>query len=517
MAQTIILDSRLRSLIVLLPALGIAMWIASELSSGEFLFPLFAIIAFVALVFFSVFTRVVRVEAAVLNMLLVGYLVGNRGFAELTLAKPLYPGEVALAVIFISSVIRYVLSRELPDLSGLLARLILIYLAVGAVRLSMDYSTYHMDALRDSAMVYYSVFFFFGRELAAQPSSKAMLEKCLRFSFLVLVPITLIQRLLPETFMVNILSEKDDILTTFSAVGVFVLYTRPNIYGLKWLRGALILYYIGYIAIGLTRASLAGLMVGAIVLFIARQWRFIGYFVAAVVVGMTVLGSLAVTLGGANTTDASVMVEKFESMVDVTGSGHYSSEFGDLKAGTNEFRRTLWQSFIDQADEYSPTFGRGFGYDFLVRYQEIFRIGEAGTLRSAHNFYITLYGRMGIIGSLVFLLITYQIVAGGVGAGLAVRAGWLPLEDLCYWCGAWAILVAAIFGVVLEGPMGAIVFWSFLGIAVKTMQTAAAERNAALAEAAAPGLDLPPINEPRRRLGYRSAGGRADGGFSSPQ
>jgi hypothetical protein len=33
------------------------------------------------------------------------------------------------------------------------------------------------------------------------------------------------------------------------------------------------------------------------------------------------------------------------------------------------------------------------------------------------------------------------------------------------WCAAWVILVSACFGVVLEGPMGAVVFWTILGLA----------------------------------------------------
>jgi len=33
------------------------------------------------------------------------------------------------------------------------------------------------------------------------------------------------------------------------------------------------------------------------------------------------------------------------------------------------------------------------------------------------------------------------------------------------WCAAWVILVSACFGAVLEGPMGAVIFWSALGLA----------------------------------------------------
>ncbi len=502
MAAQMILDSRARSLLVLLPALGIVMWIASELADGEFIVPLLTIMAFGAVVLFSVFVQTVRVEAAILNMLLVGYLVGNRGFAELTLAKPFYPGEVAMAIILVAMLIRYVLTRELPDLSGTLARLIVVFLALGAVRLAMDYQTYRMDALRDSAMVYYSLFFFLGRELVARYGARVMLERALRFSFIALVPVSLLARWFPEMFQLVIFSQKDDLLTTFSALGIFVLYTRPNIYRMRWLRAMLIIYYISYIAVGISRAPLLAMLVGSVLLLIAGRGRFYWYFVVAFLLGMTALSGLSVTFGSASTTDPQVVLEKFESMVDITGDSRFRSDYADLKAGNNEFRRTLWQSFIEDTNQVSPIFGRGFGYDFIASYQDKLRNGaEWVGLRSAHNYYPTLYGRMGIIGSLVFLAITWQVVVGGIRAALGVRAGWLPLEDLSFWCGAWAILAAAVVGVVLEGPMGAIVFWSFLGVGTRCVQAARAELRNTLEEKEAVAYEAFAPRE-RPRLGY---------------
>ena len=40
-----------------------------------------------------------------------------------------------------------------------------------------------------------------------------------------------------------------------------------------------------------------------------------------------------------------------------------------------------------------------------------------------------------------------------------------PPDSLVYWCMVWGIFGSACFGVVLEGPMGAIVFWTLLGMA----------------------------------------------------
>ena len=480
--QTLFWDSRIRSLVVLLPALGLLVWMASELASEEFIAPGLILAAFMALVVFTSFIRTVRVESISLCLLLTGYLIGNRGFADLTVAKPIYPGEFVLALIVTCMLVRFALDRELPDFSGWTARTIVLFCVLGAVRLALDYKTYRMDALRDSAMVYYAAYFFLGRQLAVRGSGMVVLERCLQFAFLALVPIAIIQRVDPDLLATSTgqftpLFQKDDLLTTFTAVGVFVLYTRPKLYRWNWLRVSLILFYFAYVAIGITRASLAGLIVGSGLLFVAGQRKFLVYPIVAIILGLTVLGGLAGSFGGSRANSTDVLVEKLASMADISGAPGAATDYSELKAGNNRWRRELWASFIDDTS-VSPVFGRGFGFDFLAHFLEEGE-GETG-LRAAHNFYVTFYGRMGIIGIVVFLIITVQIIVGGIRAALAVRAGWLPLPFLSFWCSIWAILVAATVGVVLEGPVGAVVFWSFFGIAVETYKMASDQHRRAL-------------------------------------
>ena len=92
------------------------------------------------------------------------------------------------------------------------------------------------------------------------------------------------------------------------------------------------------------------------------------------------------------------------------------------------------------------------------------------------------------------------IFRGGLQAALAFRRG--EAQDshaLAYWCGVWAILAAGSFGVVLEGPMGAIPFWSFLGLGV-----AYNERNKALIPAARPvAQTVSPVYAPTLPVGAR--------------
>lgn len=477
-AQVTVLDSRLRSLAVLIPALILVIWVASEAASEEFIVPIVATVAFVGLVVFSVFVQSVRFETAILNLLLVGYLVGNRGFAEVTVAKPLFPGEICMILVLTAMAARYVVTRELPDLSGTLARTIIVFLFVGGVRLALDFQVYQLDAVRDSAMVYYAIYFFFGRQMSITPESRRLTEKCLKFSFLALVPISIILRYAPDLLanagpFAVLLFQKDDLLTIFAVAAAFIIYTQPQLYKKAWLRTGLILFYIAYIFNGIGRASLVGLVFGSFLLLLAGKKKFLAYPAIAVALGLTVLAGLAVGFGNSNTADLDAVTDKIYSIVDFSGTHEYASDIGDLKAGTNDFRRQLWQSFIDETNESAPIFGRGFGYDFVSRF--LFGAIDPYGLRSAHNYYITLYGRMGIIGVLIFAVITYQIVAGGIRAALAVRHGKGDLAGLGYWAAAWAILMASIFGVVLEGPVGAIVFWLILGMAVRSTQNAAAE------------------------------------------
>ena len=480
--QTLFWDSRIRSLVVLLPALGLLVWMASELAEEEFIAPSLILAAFLALVVFTSFIRTVRVESISLCLLLTGYLIGNRGFAELTVAKPFYPGEFVLALIAACMLVRFALDRELPDLSGWTGRTIVLFCVLGAVRLALDYKTYRMDALRDSAMVYYAAYFFLGRQLAARGSGMVVLERCLQFAFLALVPIAIIQRVDQDLLMTSVghftpFFQKDDLLTTFTAVAVFVLYTRPKFYRWNWLRVSLILFYFAYVVIGITRASLAGLIIGSGLLFVAGQRRFLLYPIVAMVLGLTVLGGLAGSLGGSRTNSTDVLVTKLASMADIGDSPEATTDYSELKAGNNRWRRELWTSFIDDTS-VSPVFGRGFGFDFLAHFLVA---GDSETgLRAAHNFYVTFYGRMGIIGIVVFLIITGQIIVGGIRAALAVRAGWLSLSSLGFWCSIWAILVSATVGVVLEGPVGAVVFWTFFGIAVETYKMALDQHRRAL-------------------------------------
>ncbi|MDA8528783.1 hypothetical protein N9K67_08320 [Opitutaceae bacterium] len=74
--------------------------------------------------------------------------------------------------------------------------------------------------------------------------------------------------------------------------------------------------------------------------------------------------------------------------------------------------------------------------------------------------FVTVFARMGLVGLSLFLGIVALMFHYTRNALISSEP-----HELGAWAGAWAILASASFGVVLEGPMGAIVFWILLGIA----------------------------------------------------
>lgn len=135
-----------------------------------------------------------------------------------------------------------------------------------------------------------------------------------------------------------------------------------------------------------------------------------------------------------------------------------------MKSDNNRFRTMWWRAVASETLAQNPAFGLGFGYDlargFLQEYSP--DLTEEFTARSPHSILMSAFGRLGFAGLAVF--------AGFCGV-LAVRT-WRVMRDpaaaplaLGLWSSLWVILLSACFGVVLEGPMGAVVFWTLLGLA----------------------------------------------------
>ncbi|MES1195043.1 MAG: hypothetical protein ABUL65_04050, partial [Opitutus sp.] len=170
------------------------------------------------------------------------------------------------------------------------------------------------------------------------------------------------------------------------------------------------------------------------------------------------------------------LYDRVVSLTDPLGQNTYSSEDSLDKGDNNLFRYVWWRAVVDETMETNPLVGLGFGHDLAARFvQEYLPAGgEEFSVRSPHNVLLTVFGRTGLAGLLPFLVVM------GLMARATLRAvRHEPPGQAGLWCGAWVILVSACFGVLLEGPMGAVVFWTVLGMAnALSAETAAGAKDA---------------------------------------
>src|SRR5205085_10095574 len=176
------------------------------------------------------------------------------------------------------------------------------------------------------------------------------------------------------------------------------------------------------------------------------------------VIGALVLLPIGLSVRGSGEENfATIVRDKVLSIVEPfhTNKLTFASTAGDISAGNNEFRAAWWESVIDETNEKSPLVGLGFGYDlakrFLRSYNAPLNTYEFDT-RSPHSILLTVYGRMGVIGILIFALIFLQILRSSLRCAAAVRLRKTSPIDIGLWCGAVGILVTSCFGVMLEGP-----------------------------------------------------------------
>ncbi|HXS31522.1 MAG TPA: hypothetical protein VN755_11865, partial [Steroidobacteraceae bacterium] len=112
------------------------------------------------------FTRL-PLDVIVLGVLLIGYIDGNRGFAQLMPYPgiPLLPAEIGLAIAVGWRGLRCAFERRLPFRRDPLNWAILAWLVVGTTRVLFDVPRFGLLAIRDYAVVYYAAFFFLAQDM----------------------------------------------------------------------------------------------------------------------------------------------------------------------------------------------------------------------------------------------------------------------------------------------------------------------------------------------------------------
>jgi hypothetical protein len=408
----------------------------------------------------------------VLGVLVCGYVVGNRGFAQLSPAGrlPLFPAELGLIVSGSLLLIQSCVQRRLPFYIDGLNVAIAIWIGVGLLRIPFDVKEYGFAALRDFALIYYAVFFFISQAaLIRHGRPTEWLQRMLLVTTALLLPLHFLFLAYPGFFTdvltfrgVPLIFYKGDLVGTFLSIGSIVWYLHYAESPRRLWALVISLALAGAMLTTDNRASLLALVAATMWLAVTGKWQFFRIlFVSGLLAAAGVLLWAQVQGKRLEQTPLYSMYEKVASIGDIYGQRTYSASASAPKGDNNRFRAVWWQTVITDTLQTNPYVGVGFGYDLAENFLRTYYPDSTDdfTARSPHNVFITVFARTGALGLLCFLALS-MVLARKTFAAMRT----LPVSHYDVpWCTVWAILTASCFGVVLEGPMGAVIFWIALG------------------------------------------------------
>lgn len=463
----------LRTALGVIAATIVAAYLGWQIAEGAYGLP--ALFAGVIVTVVLVQVTGLTIDAIVICALFVGFIVGNRGFAQLMPHPqlPLLPAEIGLVVVGGWQILRCAFERRLPFRRDALNWAILAWLVVGAARLPFDVPQHGLLAIRDSAMNYYAVFFFLTQDVARDDRSRALLTRTVLLSCLVAAPVfALFQAFQP--FFLNQLTvrgtpliyHKDDLTVSFIAIGTLLLFYQARGRYRGVVRAVCMLLFL-YVASGENRASIVGMFAAGGLLLVGGRWRYFAALAATSLAGLLAVVTLASVLQNpwANR-KLDGLSDRVTSVFDVQGTGTYKSQDSYFKGDNNRFRFVWWRNVVEDTWNNNPVFGLGFGADISQGFvQEYYPDAtEEFNTRSPHNIAVTAFGRLGLVGLAIWTAVLAMLL----------RHSWRGIRHSPdpttwgLWASPWVLVVSASLGVVLEGPMGAVVFWSLLGLANAT-------------------------------------------------
>ena len=466
----------MRTLLTAIVASLLAVWIGVNIAQEEYLVA--SLSAGVSVWMVLAWARGPLTETWLIGFLLFGYIVGNRGFAQITpmASLPVFFGELGLGCALTLLALRSARGRELPLQRDGLNALILLWLAVGTGRIWVDVRQYGFLALRDFAMVYYALYFFVAQALAEHEASRRSLYAWITAGFAVLPVTGMFVEIFPTFFMTNLningvpmIIYKGDLLATFLYAGyVWLVPLEGTSWRSSWWRWALALTSLILGLSQLSRSSLVGLTIALVWLGFAGRWRAARAAVLTCAVGgVAVLVFSALQQKDFTQTRAYAGYEAAMSIIDYEGTRVYAGTAASDKSDNNRFRVVWWRNVIKETMAQNPIIGLGFGYDLAKGFLNDYYPDKADdfTARSPHSILVSTFGRMGFLGLGVLLTLVIYLISGSRALARRVSNGQLGEEVIRLQSMAWLIFISACFGVVLEGPMGAIPFWTILGLA----------------------------------------------------
>ena len=462
-----------QQILILIFSLVLGFYMGAKIGQGNWFLPILFCMGGV-FILALILTRVNSI-GLIISFLIFGYIVGNRGFAQITPLwnLPILPGECALFLTGVYLICYIFINKEIPFRLNALGILILIWVTFGSLRILFDIKSYGFIALRDFATVYYSLYFFAVQPLANDRRSWRFFNWALGLAIIVMIPIFPLFRQYPEFFVYNLIFDgvpiiyyKGDLAAAAYATGFFFFYFRHLKHrSFFYILIASICFLM--VVYSTSRAVWVGFACGLIILLWARYYKVIIHLAVIPILALIPYSIIIINSEKAfNESRIYSIYEHALSLVDIYGTGNYQNSKSQNSGANNLYRLTWWENVLSETWSKGPLLGLGFGYDLAYNFMwDYYASNEPSDTRSPHSIVVTIIGRMGFFGFMLFALIIGEMLRNTHRVIWQTRRNGVATDALCYWCMVWVLFATACFGVVLEGPMGAILFWTLLGCA----------------------------------------------------
>lgn len=412
-------------------------------------------------------------ETLLISLLCFGYIVGNRGFAHLNLGG-IFIGEWLMAASAGLVLLHIPHYRRLPVRLDAMGWWVVAFIGIGFVRLLPDLRTYGIVAIRDFATVYYALFFLLAQPMARHEGSRSFFQSTLHLAF-ALLPIGYLLFKAAEPFLMRhvtlggipLIFYKGDQVAAFLGLGslyfTFRYWRTRSVLAL--VLAALLLLLMLHATM---RAAILAYACASMVAVAGGYWRLLR--LQALTCALGIVLALGYTFTSGEPLAQSRLYGLYEhiiSVADVHDSFHYRNAEAASSGDNNRYRLVWWGTILEETLQDAPITGLGFGTDLAAPFLDAYYGGDVEdfSVRSPHSILVTIASRLGLLGALLMAALVTLMLRRTLRVVQLARAGCDAAEALFYWCASWMLFVTASFGVVIEGPMGAIVFWTLLSLA----------------------------------------------------
>jgi hypothetical protein len=412
-----------------------------------------------------------------LIVLIGGYFILTRGFAYLGLrlgSLYVFIGEIAILTVMMAhnfgAAIRSFLKTPI-------SRWLAGWVILGTALFITNILTYDpLGVVRDFAIVYYSIFILFGYAFYKNDRNLDTLFRILGWIFLAHTLWGMsypwrdvAERYSPKLFGITALfSFRNDADTVSFTAGILYFVVMARRYGWPWaVNIALIITQLILIFVFQVRAAYVGFALTVLFLSMIHRKRDILKIAAFLMAIFAVAFALNLSLQGRRGDYDIVSAEN--TLKEVVSIFQYE------KSGTATLRVLWWKAIVGETLRNARyfLFGKGFGPSLAVAsYLEVGdyarRDEEIGGLaKSPHSAIITIFGRMGIAGLILWVGFNAVFFLRALkGLRIAKAVGDESAYNILSWIMAYALMciTTATFGVLIEGPFAAIPYQFFMGL-----------------------------------------------------